>query len=121
MGKTTLEISKKHDKITFNIQDRNDYYPVVNLIFSSGKKYEIVVRNAVGGEVYKSSQGKFYTQAVEEITIQQHEKVSWKEVWKISQLPQDKYSVHAVIVPYEIKPAQVNIDQLQVRKAFVVR
>src|SRR5699024_7581071 len=115
MGKTTLEISKKHDKITFNIQDRNDYYPVVNLISSSEKKNEISLTKTVGREVYKSTQRKFYTQDVEEFTNQQHEKVSWKEVWKISQLPQDKYSVHAVIVHYEINPALVNIDQLQVR------
>ncbi|MCD7034942.1 BsuPI-related putative proteinase inhibitor [Metabacillus sp. GX 13764] len=51
------------------------------LVFKSGKKYEITVRDSGGKEVYRYSKGKMFTQAIEESSIQPGETLSYQEAW----------------------------------------
>ena len=121
MYETTLDIDQVNDKIHFDLHVMNHYDFPVTFVFSSGKKYDIVVENRMGEKVYNSSEGMFYIQAIQEITIKQNEQKSWKITWKLSQLPPGIYVAHAKITPTIIKPNQVNMEQLQVSKTFEIK
>jgi len=121
MYETTLDIDQVNDKIHFDLHVMNHYDFPVTFVFSSGKKYDIVVENRMGEKVYNSSEGMFYIQAIQEITIKQNEQKSWKITWKLSQLPPGIYVAHAKITPTIIKPNQVNMEQLQISKTFEIK
>src|SRR5699024_6046500 len=121
MYETMLDIDQVNDEIHFGLHVINHYNFPVTFIFSSGKKYEIVVENRMGEKVYNSSEGMFYIQALQEVTIKQNEQKCWKKTWELKLLAQDTYIAHAKIMPTIIKPNQVNMEQLQISKSFEIK
>lgn len=121
MYETMLDIDQVNDEIHFGLHVINHYDFPVTFVFSSGKKYEIVVENRMGEKVYNSSEGMFYIQALQEITIKQNEQKRWKIIWELSQLPPEIYVAHAKIMPTIIKPNQTNMEQLQISKTFEIK
>jgi hypothetical protein len=117
---TKLEVSKQNDAIVFHLRVENHHNERVKLVFSSGKTYEMIVKNEQGTTVYDSSQGKMYTQAFQEKTIEAGEEISWEDTWRKPKLSPGTYEVQAKVVPIETEPASVKAMQLQVTKTFKV-
>lgn len=54
------------------------------LEFPTNQKYEIIVKDESDREVYRYSEGKMFTQAIEIALIKQGEKIEWHEMWEFS-------------------------------------
>ncbi|MFC0524807.1 BsuPI-related putative proteinase inhibitor [Pontibacillus salicampi] len=66
---------------TFNASLSNQSDKDVTISFRSGQKAEMIVTNQQGEEVFKSSEGKMFTQAVEEETIPPNDIWEMEEQW----------------------------------------
>lgn len=116
---TTLDINQANNKITFELHVENNSDQAMKLVFSSGKKYEIKIRNEEGAEIYDSSKGKMYTQAIQELQVKPHEKTTWKETWQPDNLKSGTYKVEAAVTASQIEGGDK--EKLRVSKTFKVQ
>jgi hypothetical protein len=78
---TALEVKKENNNLIFEITLTNRSGETVELPFSSGQQFEVVVINGENEEVYRYSEGRMFTQALTFIEIKAGEKLSWIEEW----------------------------------------
>lgn len=62
-----------------DIDVRNDGDELAELEMGSGQKYEIIVTDSSGAQVYRYSDDKMFTQALELIPLEPNETISWSE------------------------------------------
>ena len=60
------------------------YTKPVELMFSSGQQFEITVTDEAGNEVYRYSDGKFFTLALLNKTINPGESLKWQDEWDLT-------------------------------------
>ncbi len=51
------------------------------LFFTSGQKFDLIIKDAAGSETWRWSKGRLFTMAIEELTLGKGEKVSLKVTW----------------------------------------
>lgn len=78
---TVVEVKKENNNIIFEITLTNQGDETIELPFSSGQQFEILVKNKDEDEVYRYSEGRMFTQALTFIEIKAGEKLSWIEEW----------------------------------------
>ena len=87
-GELDLNVSIYPEKqtIKFIITLINNTDEMKKIEFPTSQKYEIVVTNKKGEEVYRYSKGKMFTQAIETALIKSGESMEWEEIWEYSSL-----------------------------------
>lgn len=71
----------KDGNVVFDFELMSHYTEPKNLLFGSGQQYEIIVTDENDKEVYRFSDGKFFTLALVSNTINPGESLKWQETW----------------------------------------
>lgn len=74
----------KDDKVVFDFELINYHNEPKQLQFGSGQKYEVIVIDEKGEEVYRYSDGKFFTQAIVYETINPGKSLKWQDTWDMT-------------------------------------
>jgi hypothetical protein len=102
---TVLEAEQNVDVVLFNIQLTNLKDEAIELMLSSGQKFEITVKDEDGNVVYRYSDDKVFTQALETLTLKGGETIVWEDEWHLSDAEQDLkdgiYIVQAEVLVYQ--------------------
>lgn len=124
---TTLDVEQKGSKIVFTIKLRNESLQDITLPFGSGQKYEIIVQNEQGEEVYVYSADKMFTMALEMVDLKAGETLEWQEEWDLAAYeqvisPGTYKAMVEVMVLLDSEELKETIDpeQLKVEKEFVI-
>lgn len=125
---TTVDVEQKGNTVLFTIRLHNESLQDITLPFGSGQKYEIVVRNDSGEEVYVYSADKVFTMALELINLKAGDTLEWQEEWDLTAndlvIFPGTYTVTVdVMVLLDAEELEFNIDpeQLHVEKEFVIQ
>lgn len=74
----------KDGKAVFDFELTNHYSQSKELQFSSGQQFEVTITDEGGKEVYKFSDGKFFTQALIFKNIEPGESIKWRDSWSMT-------------------------------------
>nr|WP_202710405.1 BsuPI-related putative proteinase inhibitor [Sporosalibacterium faouarense] len=74
----------KDGKVIFDFELMNHYTDAIQLEFGSGQQYEIIITDEAGKEVYKYSEGKFFTMALVYKSISPGESLKWQDSWDMT-------------------------------------
>lgn len=80
---TSADCQITADKVTFNLALTNHAPEVIELPFGSGQQFELVIRDEKGEEVYRYSDGKFFTMALVYRRINPGEALHWQDQWDL--------------------------------------
>lgn len=72
------------DRVVFDFELINHYNEVKKLMFSSGQQFEIAITDEKGEEVYRYSDGKFFTMALVFKDINPGESLKWQDAWDMT-------------------------------------
>ena len=78
------------DGVTFAFRVTNGDLKRTELTFPSGLTHDIVVLDAIGREVWRWSEGRMFTQAMQNRVLEANETMTYEANWK-GTLPQGKY------------------------------
>lgn len=78
---TSADCQITADKVIFNLALTNHAPEVIELPFGSGQQFELVIRDEKGEEVYRYSDGKFFTMALVYKQINPGEALRWQDQW----------------------------------------
>ncbi|KGP71092.1 BsuPI-related putative proteinase inhibitor [Pontibacillus yanchengensis] len=114
----------KTEQVTFDFSLKNTTDKDVELGFSSGQQYEIVVKNAKDEEVYRYSQGKAFTEALTSKKVKAGESVAWKQAWNYKKedkrVEPGKYTAEITLVPNKINGKTIEAKPFQQTVEFEV-
>jgi len=74
----------KEDKVVFDFELFSHHTQPVTLNFSSGQQFELTITDEEGNEVYRYSDGKFFTMALVFKTINPGESLKWQDEWDMT-------------------------------------
>jgi hypothetical protein len=93
----------------FILELLNNSEETMEIGFSSGQQYEIIVRNKdTNEEVYRFSEGKMFTEALIFKELASKESLTWYVDWEFGSLPPGSYVVTATLMPLNIN--EIPID-----------
>ncbi len=75
-----LTVNSNHG-VEFNLDVRNNTARMVELQFASGQTHEFVVQDASGKEVWRWSEGRMFTQAMQNKLVKGKELATFTENW----------------------------------------
>jgi hypothetical protein len=78
---TSVRVQTQGDTVLFSLQLTNPSTAPVRFTFPSGQTYDFVVRGAGGGEVWRWSADRGFTQAVQSLTLRPGETWQFGERW----------------------------------------
>ncbi|WP_181349163.1 BsuPI-related putative proteinase inhibitor [Thalassobacillus sp. CUG 92003] len=116
----TAEAKPSNSSVKFEMALMNTSDTPLTLGFSSGQKYEIIVTDASGEEVYKFSEGKFFTQALQYEEIKGGERYEISETWKDAGLEPGKYEASMTLVPSNINEKPLDAQPFNVKQSFTI-
>jgi hypothetical protein len=108
---TFIKATQEGENVHLTLVLQNNSSQNIELTFSSGQQFEIVVVNENNEEVYRYSKDKMFTQAIESKLIKAGSQLEWQDVWETSGIQKGSYYVKAQIIAKETNPA-VSKDQL---------
>lgn len=88
--KGTYEI--KDEKVVFDFELINHYTESKELMFGSGQQFEIIITNESGEEVYRYSDGKYFTLALVYKNINPGDSLCWQNEWDMVNKEGEKLS-----------------------------
>ncbi len=91
--------SLKETQFIISLTNQSD--EMKKLEFHSSQKYEIVVTNDKGEEVFTYSKGKMFSQALDVALIKSGESMEWEEVWEHEKLPPGPYKAKVTILSHQ--------------------
>ncbi|MRX52705.1 proteinase inhibitor [Bacillus idriensis] len=97
-----LSVEAKEDDgiVQINMTVKNHTDEEKNFEFSSGQKYEIIITDPNGAEVYKYSKGRMFTQALQYLTLPPGESQTYQETWDMksagTELEAGEYTVNVM-------------------------
>ncbi|RXE59977.1 BsuPI-related putative proteinase inhibitor [Acetivibrio mesophilus] len=74
----------KDDKVVFDFELMSHYTEAKELMFGSGQQFEVTITDEKGNEVYRFSEGKFFTLALVPKTINPGEAIKWQDEWDMT-------------------------------------
>lgn len=114
-GSYTIE----DDKVVFDFELINHFTEQKSLLFGSGQQFELTVTDEEGTEVYRFSDGKFFTLALVLKDINPGESLKWQDVWDMTNKEGEKVSpgkyraeIEIMVIPEE---GQEKIDESQLK------
>jgi hypothetical protein len=108
----------KEDKVVFSFELVSHYTESKELKFGSGQQFEVIITDEEGKEVYRYSDGKFFTMALLFKRINPGESMKWQDEWNITnkegeKITSGKYKAQiSVLVITEEKDEKIEKDQL---------
>ncbi|WP_010283420.1 BsuPI-related putative proteinase inhibitor [Bacillus timonensis] len=122
---TNLSIKTGENEAIFTISLKNTSEDTVKVTIPSGQKYEIVVTDANGKEVYRYSIDKMFIQSIEEIELKPGEEKVWEEPWEYtsndgSRLAAGEYKAIVFLTASEVNGQQIENNALQVEESFSI-
>lgn len=118
-GGVTLAVASEPDPpvvgkpVTWSLTVANDGAEAVSLTFSSGKRGDVVLEREGGGEVYRWSDGRVFTEAVSKQEIGPGQEVVYQlEEPSLSVEPGDYTLVATLAAEPEVEPDR---QQIQIR------
>jgi len=125
-----------NDKVLFEFELVNRYNEPKELMFGSGQQFELTIIDEKGEEVYRYSDGKFFTLALVMKTIDPGESLKWQDEWDMTnkngeKLTSGKYKAEISILAVqededkEIEESQLktvinfDLDELRQRKDII--
>jgi hypothetical protein len=109
----SLNISQEEKQVMFDLSLKNEGEKPVELLFTSGQQFEISVVNESGERVYRYSDDKMFTQALQKMTIEAGKTVKWHDQWAYSNdLLAGKYKVIAQVTASKINDSTDLLNQL---------
>jgi hypothetical protein len=121
---TGLVVEPTEDKAVFNITFTNKGDEDANVTFSSGQKFELVVQDSTGKEVYRYSTGKMFTMALEMIKLAPGESIELQDEWDYivdgNRVEPGEYKAIVTVIPREINKESIDPNTFQAEKTFTV-
>lgn len=77
---SSLDVSVGPD-VEFSLHVTNNAQKRVELTFPSGQTYDVAVLDSVGREVWRWSEGRIYTQALQNRVLEANETLSYQAEW----------------------------------------
>ncbi|MBM7554069.1 BsuPI-related putative proteinase inhibitor [Thalassobacillus pellis] len=114
-----VEVSQSDQKVIFDFSLKNTGDKPYKLGFTSGQKYEIIVRDQDGGTVYVFSEGKMFTQALEEKQLKPGESLSFTETWEGEKKP-GEYTAEVTMQLASINDMPIEAKPYKITKQFTV-
>jgi len=108
----------KDDKVGFDFKLVNLHAASKRLMFGSGQQFEITITDEEGQEVYRYSDGKFFTLALIYKNIKPGEAIKWQDEWDMTnkegkKLTSGEYEVQIrILVEPEEAGERIEKDQL---------
>ncbi|MFL8939090.1 BsuPI-related putative proteinase inhibitor [Rossellomorea oryzaecorticis] len=76
MEPSLIEQEAKNGKLVYKYKIKNQTEKEKTFVFSTGQTIDFEIKDKNGEVVYRDSEGKMYTQAIQEITVKQGEEFS---------------------------------------------
>jgi hypothetical protein len=109
--KTKLDIDAREEGTDISITLTNTADEDVRLTFTSGQKYEIVIENQAGQEVYRYSIDKSFIMALQNVEIKAGDEITWQETWDYLQtgerIPSGDYVVKVDVLATQINGKEI--------------
>ena len=77
-----LDVQVAQSTVRFLLDVRNVGTKHVELDFASGQTYDFVVVDSLGGEVWRWSKGRLFTQGIQNKQLSHDEAMQAREIWK---------------------------------------
>lgn len=111
------------DKVVFDIELFSHHTEPRELTFSSGQQFELVITDESGNEVYRYSDGKFFTLALINKTLNPGEILSWKDEWDMTdkdgiKLTSGNYKATINILVYDAEGEKYDDSELTTTVEF---
>ena len=103
----TLDV-KIRDGIEFAFRVTNNEARRLELLFPSGQTHEIVVVDSLGREVWRWSEGRMFTQALQSKVLESAATLSWDAAWR-AEVPPGRYVAIASLLS-ENKPLEERVE-----------
>jgi hypothetical protein len=81
--KTTVDAIQEENSLHIDIHFANQGDKPLELFFASGQQFEIIITNEKGEEVYRYSDDRMFTMALQFITLQAGEAFQWQDEWNL--------------------------------------
>ncbi|WP_077617254.1 BsuPI-related putative proteinase inhibitor [Bacillus sinesaloumensis] len=122
---TNLSIKTDDNEAIFTISLKNTGDKPVKVTIPGGQKYEIVVKNANGDEVYRYSIDKMFIQSIEEMELQPGEEKVWEEPWDYTtndgtRLAAGEYKANVFLTASEVNGQKIESNTLQTEQSFTI-
>jgi hypothetical protein len=85
---TTFDVTRPKDdadKLRFSLNVRNNTSKMLELRFPDGQTHDFVVKDFTGKEIWRWSQGRMFTQALQNRILESNETLSYEVAWKPEQ------------------------------------
>ena len=102
-----LEV-KIRDGIEFAFRVTNNASRKLELVFPSGQTHDIVVVDSVGREVWRWSEGRMFTQALQNKVLESSASLRWNAAWR-AEVPPGRYVAIASLLS-ENKPIEERVE-----------
>ncbi|HEY5547498.1 MAG TPA: BsuPI-related putative proteinase inhibitor [Gemmatimonadaceae bacterium] len=96
------------DGIEFAFHVTNNASRKLELLFPSGQTHEIVVVDSVGREVWRWSEGRMFTQALQNKLLESSASLSWEAAWR-AEVPPGRYVAIGSLLS-ENKPLEERVE-----------
>jgi len=119
---TTLNYEIKDGRVILDFSLTNRYNRTKTLEFGSGQQFELVITDEQGEEVYRYSEGKFFTLALLYKDLQPGQSLEWQDTWDLTgkdgkPVTSGKYRAEATILA-AIKDQEEPIEPSQLTVAI---
>ncbi|WP_194840837.1 BsuPI-related putative proteinase inhibitor [Filobacillus milosensis] len=107
-------VTTENNQAVFNMALKNKSDQEIELSFSSGQQYEIIVTDPDNDEVvYKFSEDMMFTEAIENKTFDSNQTIEWEQTWDYQngrkRVEAKEYNVKVELLPMAIN--QQNLDK----------
>lgn len=122
---TNLSIQSEKDEATFKISLKNTSDHSVKVTIPSGQKYEIVVTDTNGKEVYRYSIDKMFIQMIEEMELKPGEEKVWEEPWDYTsndgtRLAPGEYKATILLTVSKVNGQKLEANALQAEQSVTI-
>ncbi|WP_332629365.1 BsuPI-related putative proteinase inhibitor [Halalkalibacter flavus] len=94
----TVETDQTDNKLLVKLAVTNNQEEASAIDFSSGQKYELVLLDEAGTEVYRYSEGKMFTMALIHETFEPGESKEFEERINVEDIPEGVYTLKAQLI-----------------------
>lgn len=70
-----------NEKVRFAFHVANDGVKKLELLFADGRTHDVVVLDSIGREVWRSSEGRLFTQSVQSKVLRASDRIAFEEAW----------------------------------------
>jgi len=103
-----LEV-KVRDGIDFVFRVTNNAASKLELLFPNGQTHDIIVVDSLGREVWKWSEGRMFTQALQNKVLESNGSVAWNASLRAAAIPPGRYTAVASLLS-ENKPLEQRVE-----------